>query len=486
MPHVTTSHKWLNIDDDVAGIYNAYDTYACAKVMQPLIRELKDNGQWDYFQEWFNSMTPVVHAMWERGAGCLDAAAKTKYRREVRREIKETEDAIGLHFPTDHTFNEKFFNSPKQRASFLFDELALRPAPPTCKRPARSTDQSALIHVLDHLRVSDELTRPVLHNLFHRSRLNTIDTRYLTVEEENGRVRPTIKLYGAETGRLAYANPPLQQWPLECRHLLVAGLGRIFVAADYSQLEARIMAHLSQDLPSIEVFEAGNDIHRQNAQDLFNYTDLEWEGLDPIIRTASRDFAKRFIYGTSYGGTAETMSQKLFCPCPRCVDKVPQQLNLARKKLQEVEDRWGAKHHAVLSWRDDLVRAVVNGDHTWTSPFGYRRFFFTPYPKVKTEIYNCPMQHCAAKIVERAMIDLHHLGAPLVLQMHDDLKLEVPLGTEDEWACRLRDIMEQPIPELGGMSFPVDVKVGATWGTLSSWEGSSPKSRPSLQTSLVN
>jgi len=473
---VTTAHKWLNLDDDSVGIYNAWDTYATARVVQPLTQELKDNGQWDYFQEWFTSMAPVVHAMWQRGAGCLDKEAKTKYRRALRKELKETEDAIREHWPERHGFTDKFFNSPKQRAIFLFDTLSLKPAPETHKRTNRSTDQSSLIYILDRLRQMDTGARPVLHNLFHRSRLNTIDTRYLTVEEENGRVRPTIKLPGAETGRLAYANPPLQQWPEECRHLLVTQPGYVFVAADYKQLEARIMAYLSADLASIKVFEAGGDIHRQNTQDLFGYTDLEWEDLDHIVRAATRDFAKRFIFGIGYGGAAETMSQKLFCPCPRCVDKAPAQLNLPRKKLREIEDRWGAKHHAVLTWRDGIVRSVVQGDHTWTSPFGYRRFFFTPYPKVKTEIYNCPMQHCAAKIVERAMIDLHRLGAPLVLQMHDDLMLEVPIGEADRWAGVLQRVMEQSIPELGGVSFPVEVKVGVSWEKLSTWAGTEPKS----------
>jgi len=476
---VTTAHKWLNLDDDQVGIYNAWDTYATARIVQPLTQELKDNGQWDYFQDWFTSMAPVVHAMWQRGAGCLDKEAKTKYRRALRKELKETEDAIRGHWPEGHGYTDKFFNSPKQRASFLYDDLNLRAPPKTHKRSERSTDQSSLIFNLEHLRRMDERHVPVLHNLFHRSRLNTIDTRYLTVEEENGRVRPTIKLPGAETGRLAYAGPPLQQWPEECRHLLVAASGCVFVAADYKQLEARIMAHLSQDLASIEVFEAGDDIHRQNCQDLFGYTNLEWEDLDHIVRAATRDFAKRFIYGTSYGGTAETMSQKLFCPCSRCVDKVPAQWSLSRKKLREVEDRWSAKHAIVLTWRDDLVRSVVQGDHTWTSPFGYRRFFFTPYPAVKTEIYNCPMQHCAAKIVERAMIDLHRLDAPLVLQMHDALKLEVPISEADRWAGVLQHVMEQSIPELGGVSFPVDVKVGVSWGKLSTWTGTVPKSKVS-------
>ena len=132
----------------------------------------------------------------------------------------------------------------------------------------------------------DEGAQPILEALFHRSRLQTIDERYLNVEPHpDGRVRARVKMYGTKTYRFAYAEPALQQMPPECRHFFVPPPGSILISVDYSQLEARLLAYLAHDETSIRVFQAGGDVHTANAADLFNLTTTE-------VGKAARNFAK--------------------------------------------------------------------------------------------------------------------------------------------------------------------------------------------------
>jgi DNA polymerase-1 len=316
----------------------------------------------------------------------------------------------------------------------------------------------------------DEPHRDILLDLFHRSRLSTIVTRYLKVEEVDGRLRPTIKLYGAKTGRLSYSDPSLQQWPKEVRYLVQPGAGHIYIAADYSQLEARIMAILAQDRPSLDVLAVGGDIHLQNAFDLFEHDEGTWAHLDPLVQEATRNFAKTFVYGIGYGGDPETLDMKLYCPCPRCVDVVPPTLHLGRNEIRTAGKRWQRKHPQVLEWRSALLDQVISNRHVWVSPFGCHRKFQKPRSEIATEVYNFPMQHCAAMIINAAMGRLQIRRAPMVLQMHDELMLEVPTSEADRWASILKEEMERPVAELGGAVFPVDVKLGTSWGSLTPWE----------------
>jgi DNA polymerase-1 len=211
---------------------------------------------------------------------------------------------------------------------------------------------------------------------------------------------------------------------------------------------------------SIGVFESGGDIHHQNAADLFGTT---------AVSKAMRNYAKTFLYGISYGGEAESLKLKDFCPCWRCVDLAPPQVNLSRDDVIKSADRWKSRHSCVFTWREALLDSVkgFGKDHTYTSPFGCRRVFMEPREVCKRSLFDYPMQHCAAMVVNRAMRRLHEeYAAPIVLQMHDSLMLEVPEVEADTWDEQLREVMEAPVPELGGVVFPTTASRGETWGSL--------------------
>lgn len=469
---VTSKHKWLQLPDELTARYNCFDTVATAQLYHSMRQELRATRQDTFWRERFWPLVPVLMDMQRRGIGDLDKEVRNALRRDYRKQVTAVEDTLWQAVKGSQFERQTFFDSPKQLGAWLYDELGL-PAPPKVKdRPARSTSQPALVWVLNNLLRRHDSATPLLHDLFHRSRLQTVLERYLIIEgDTDGRVRPTIKASGAETMRIAYAGGPgeaVQQWPAEVRSMVRAAPGKVFIARDYSQLEARILAYLSGDHVSIATFENGGDIHTQNALDLFGYTADSWESLDAVTRMALRNAAKTFLYGLSYGGNPETLNQKLFCPCYRCAAKAPPVANIPRAQMAAAADRWSALHQPVLRFREALLRDVKGskGDSSYTSPWGCRRFFFEPYKKAARSLYNYPMQHGASQIINDAMLKLAAKGAPLTLQMHDELVMEVPENQVDQWDNELREAMEAPVTQLGGVVFPTSFHQGQTWGDL--------------------
>jgi DNA polymerase-1 len=456
---VFSDHPWLNLGEKGAA-YNAWDLIATARVYKETKEELEDNRQLPFFEREVWPLVEPVLAMQRRGL-LLDKKGKTQYRRELRKELKETDQSI-----FDHVKKELNLDSNPQVAELLYEDLGLKCHKLTEIGRKPSVDQEALTRCLRRLRVKDRHAQPVLEALFHRSKLQTIDERYLGVDVgEDQRVHPDIKLVGTETGRFAYADPPLQQFPDAIRHLLIASPGSVFVAADHSQLEARIMAHLSNDKLSLAVFDAGGDIHSANARDLFGYAPAHWEEMEESKKKEARVFAKSYLYRLMYGGSAGAKI-RLFCPCPKCKDILPATVDFTREEIERADKRWTQKHGAVFRWRNHLLKSVAGraGTGWYTNPLGRRRRFMGPYSAITREVYNMPMQSTAADIINRAMVRGHQAGLPFVLQMHDSLMIEVPIDQAPLSAHTLKNIMEEPVKEMGDRVFPVDVAMGSNWG----------------------
>ena len=469
----TKSHAFFQLSNHVLGTYNLHDSNFTAQLVHPLTEHLRQQGQLDNYNEWVQPLAHAVVNMQDRGL-MVDRGALSDYKRTVKRELREADDIIlsadstgDLRVPTGKSPNG--IGSTKRLRRFLFETLGLRVGKLSDKGDP-STDQEALFRILRDFRKKDEHARPVLEQLFHRSRLRTISQRYLNLPiDTDGRVRASVNMAKVKTWRFSYDNPALQQYPPECRHLFRAQDGFVFLAADYSQLEARILAYLSQDAVSIRTFEANEDIHNQNARDLFGYDLAGWEILNPHTQTLSRNFAKTFLYGISYGGATETIKMKTYCPCPKCIHLVPDTLNMTKAKLKQVETAWFEKHHAVAKFHADL-KYQIEERQFWDCPLGGRRQFFQPWTReLDRESKNAPMQTTAACLMNRKQVELDRLGAPIVLQKHDEFVLEVPTDQVNHWADIMREVMTRPYADCGPLSdisFPVDTQVGDTWGTL--------------------
>lgn len=253
----------------------------------------------------------------------------------------------------------------------------------------------------------------------------------------------------------------------------------MILSADYSAIESRIFAYLTKDQIDLDIFEHNRlapndpkwDIHIRTACDLFGWSLDTFLAATPERRKAARNTAKTFRYGViQYGGAPETAKTKVFCPCPRCEDKVPPTVALTphEKKLQA--SRWFARHPGVAIWRRtiwDEVRAT----HRLTDIMGQVRIFHAPTTikgrdntALQREAWNSQIQGPATRILRRALVQLDAQGAPVILEHHDALKFEIPAREIHDWVGPIRATMEQPVPELGGMIFPVEIEVGPSLG----------------------
>lgn len=463
-----TDHAFLRLPDIRLGVYNCWDAYNTARLVRPLLQELKQRGNFEYATQVMEPLQTAVIHMQSRGF-LLDKEALRTYRTKVRKELAETDKVI-LDADTTHELwaptptSPNSIGSSKKLSRFLFTTLGLKKGKKT-DAGLDSTDQESLYRILRTFRKKDEEFRPVIEALFHRSRLKTIYQRYLNLETDpDGRVRAQVKMYGTKTMRFAYAEPALQQFPPEARHIFVAADGHSLLQVDYSQLEARILAYLSGDRASTKVFEAGGDVHLQNAADLFAL------GLDQITKPG-RNFAKSFLYGISYGGAVETMKIKLFCPCPKCAADMPDTLNVTRGAMKAAEQRWHQIHHQVATFQRETA-SFVRKHHHYESPLGAKRWIAKPWgAELDRELKNLPMQFGGALLMNGRQAELDRLGAPIIMQHHDSFLLEVPDGEIDQWAEQVRAIMEAPCEGLG-TSIPVDIEVGKSWGALSKWKWS--------------
>lgn len=463
-------HKFLNLPDSTLHRYNLYDSYYTAHLLRELTTQLQDparfSGQWKWFTEVVQPLQLAVLDMQSRGL-LVDKAARHKFTLATSQELRDTDtrirrtaDELGFKY------TDKFPNSDAQVAKLLFGTCELKSHKHT-EGGRASVDQDALLRVLRSLRKRDEPFRELLYDLCHRSRLQTMLERYTGFEvDPDGRCRPQWKMAGTKTWRLAAAEPALLQFPEECRSYFMASPGCVFVSADWNQLEARLEAVIYDDEVSLKAFAENRDIHVENALDLMSYSHEHWEQLAPAAKERTRYFSKSWKYEIGYGGSGAGDKSKTFCPCPKCVDKVPQTLELKKPEILAAGERWFQRHPAVRRGQREILSFVQKHKY-YESPFGVRRYFARTWgPDFERELKNCPFQTNAALLANKRWVVLHLMGAPILLQHYDSFMLEVPktpASSVDQWQADLRGVMEEPVPELGGTVFPTTVKVGHTW-----------------------
>ena len=345
LDHVHSGHKWLN--QPQLERYNLLDCVATASIIAPMLEELRDHGMEAFWREEVWPLVPAVMRMQARGL-LVDRAAKTALRRKIRAELAVVDGAIlatdtsgELRKPT--TKYPHGLNANNRVAAFLYERLGLKVSKRT-EGGKPSVDQEALVRLWRDLRKKDEHARGVLGDLFHRTKLQTMDERYLEfyIHDDN-RVRPSVKMIGTETLRFAYSDPPLQQVPPEIRAVFVPSEGCVFLAADYSQLEARIQAHLAGVRRDLDILTSGEDLHSLTAQEIFELSPHQWGDLDPTQAKGMRNYAKSFRYRLAYGGDPSQVGMlgtKNFCPCPRCAHLAPPMVNLPPGTITKAGQRF--------------------------------------------------------------------------------------------------------------------------------------------------
>lgn len=348
-------------------------------------------------------------------------------------------------------------NSPKQLSEILFDKLKL----PAGKRTGKTRVASTAVEVLEELALMHELPRLVLDwRSVQKLKGTYIDALPQLVNPATGRVHTCFNQAVAATGRLSSSDPNLQNIPIrselgrEIRAAFVAEPGSVLISADYSQIELRVLAHLSGDATLTEAFRRGDDIHDQTALRVFGPD----SGLGPH---ELRRRAKIINYALLYGKTAFTLARDI---------------GVSQQAAQALIDAYFAGFPGVRRFIDHLLEearrtGVVN------TLFGRRRLvpeLTSRNGQVRSAAervaVNLPIQGTAADILKRAMIDVHRAlevrrtaggRARMILTVHDELLFEAPQNETDEVAALVRSGMEGAV----ALSVPltVDIGVGRNW-----------------------
>jgi DNA polymerase-1 len=340
-------------------------------------------------------------------------------------------------------------NSPKQLAEILFGKLQL----PVVKRTGTSRAPSTAVDVLEELALGHEMPRLILEwRALAKLKGTKIDALPQLINPETGRVHTSYNQAVAATGRLSSSDPNLQNIPIrtdigrEIRRAFVAEPGYRLISADYSQIELRVLAHLSGDETLIAAFARGEDIHDRTAAKVFG----DHRGLSAH---ELRRRAKIINYALLYGKTAFTLAKDI---------------GVAQEAAQAFIDAYFAGFPKVRGYTDQTL-AEARQTGVVKTMFGRRR----PVPELTSKNFqirsaaervavNLPIQGTAADILKRAMIDVHaglqasHPEARMILTVHDELLFEAPVDQTDEVAAFVRDTMAGAVT----LAVPLDVDVG--------------------------
>ncbi len=344
-------------------------------------------------------------------------------------------------------------SSPKQLQEILFNQKQL---PVLKKTPGGQPSTNE--EVLQQLALDHPLPALILK---HRTltKLKTTYTEKLPkmLDKQTGRIHTNYAQAVASTGRLASNDPNLQNIPIRTeegrrvRESFIAPPGKVIVSADYSQIELRIMAHLSEDQSLIQAFKNGDDIHRQTASEIFNITSAE-------ISTEQRRYAKVINFGLIYGMSAFGLAK---------------QLGVERSAAQQYIDRYFARYPGVANYMDRSKNQAKERGHVETV-FGRRLTLPDIHASnhqmrqaAERAAINAPMQGTAADLIKIAMISVNRwlreegLKTNIIMQVHDELVLETP---EDELNLILTEV-PQRMASVATLSVPLiaDIGSGKNW-----------------------
>jgi DNA polymerase-1 len=401
------------------------------------------------YEELERPLIPVLVAI-ERAGVRIDGPALAAQSQHVDRELATR--SAQIFEQAGEVFN---INSPKQLSEILFDKLQL----PALKRNAKTKTASTAVEVLEELALAHDLPRLILEwRALQKLKGTYIDALPQLVNPETGRVHTCFNQAVAATGRLSSSDPNLQNIPIrtelgrEIRRAFTADSGHVLISADYSQIELRVLAHLSGDEALIQAFRDGEDIHDRTALKVF--------GTDSGLGEHElRRRAKIINYALLYGKTAFTLAKDI---------------GVTQQAAQDFINAYFAGFPAVRAFMDNLL-AVARETGVVKTMFGRRRL--VPdlnsrngqiRAKAEREAVNLPIQGSAADILKRAMIDVHQalpsIGdgrTRMILTVHDELLFEAPREGAMETAEALRQLMERAVPLR--VPLTVDVGIGENW-----------------------
>ncbi|MDD4876687.1 MAG: DNA polymerase I, partial [Dehalococcoidales bacterium] len=429
--------------------------YACAdaditgQLTETLKTELQQQELWHLFSQVEMPLIPILISM-ERNGIALDKELLREMSHRIGRQLLNLEAEIYKN--AGHQFN---INSPQQLSSVLFEEIGLPSARKT--KSGYSTGAS----VLENLRG----THPIIEFILDYRQLAKLKSTYIDalprlINNKTGRLHTSFNQTRTATGRLSSSEPNLQNIPVrgevgkEVRRAFIAPAGSCLLAGDYSQIDLRALAHLSQDKDLISAFQNNEDIHAATAAQLFN---VGTTAVTPDMRRLAKTVNFGVIYGMSDYG-------------------LQQATELSREEAAQFITAYFDKYPGIQQYLDSTKQQARDTGYVQTI-LGRKRSIpeITSHNRQIRETaermaINMPVQGTSADIIKVAMIKLsqemntRQLKSKMILQVHDELIFEVP---DDELAI-MRQIVPQIMSDAITLSIPlkVDIKTGKNWGEM--------------------
>jgi len=434
--------------------YAAADAAICLRLIPLLDKDLQKQKAKSLFQTMEMPLIPILARMEEFGVK-LDGGFFENFSIELETRLGEIETRI--HDIVGYAFN---LNSTQQLSEALFDKLALEP--PDRTRKTASGHYSTAAAVLEGMRGQHGVVKWVLeYRELEKLRSTYVDSLPLQVNPETGRVHTSFNQTGTVTGRIASTDPNLQNIPTRTemgrrvRKGFIARKGWQLLAVDYSQIELRIVAHMSKDKAMLAAFSAGQDIHATTAAAV---EDIELSAVTPDMRRHAKAINFGLIYGMSaYGLTNAT--------------------DLTLAEAENFITTYFEKFPGVKGFLDGVRKQAAEQGYVETL-LGRRRYFpnlvrgasYNIRQREEREAINAPIQGTAADIIKIAMLQLPKelqktsLKAQMLLQVHDELMFEVREDELEETTKLVRHVMENAYQ----LAIPLstEAKAGKSWGDM--------------------
>jgi len=438
-----------------AAPYAAADAEVSLRLKDRLQERLEECGATRLFNEVEMPLVPVLMEM-ERAGIALDVDYLRSMGAILRQRMHEIEEEI--YGVVGYPFN---LNSTQQLSKALFSTLQLQP--PDRRKKTASGHYSTSAEVLEMIRKQ----HPVVESIIEYRELAKLLSTYVEalpeqINPRTGRVHTSFSQTGAVTGRLASSNPNLQNIPTrtelgrKVRHAFVAAPGNLLLSVDYSQIELRIVAHMSKDKAMLTAFQQGHDIHAATAAAIYHIP------LEQVTRDQRRN-AKSINFGLIYGMSAFGLTRST---------------DLTLAESENFLKAYFQQFPGVKAFLDGLRRQAAQQGYVETL-LGRRRYFpdlanlrnQSLRNREEREAINAPVQGTAADIMKLAMIRVHDelhrsgLKGRVLLQVHDELLLELPENELDATRRLVCQAMENAFPL--SVRLETEARAGKNWGDMS-------------------
>ena len=406
-----------------------------------------DADLWSLYNDVELPLVPVLREMEAAGVR-IDVTKLKEAESTLTEELNALEQRI--YELAGETFN---INSPRQVGELLFDKLQLDAKAKKSKTGQYSTSEEVLIALKEK--------HPIVGAILDFRALSKLITTYISALPgyiaEDGKIHTTYNQTVTATGRLSSSNPNLQNLPIRSergkliREAVIPDDGCLFLSADYSQIELRLMAHFSQDEHMLAAFRSGQDIHAATAARIYGLP------IEQITKDQRRK-AKTANFGIIYGISAFGLAQQLDC---------------SRTEAKQLIDDYFAAFPRVIAYIESQKELARQKGYAETL-FGRKRYLpdiHSQNPTVRSfaerNAVNAPIQGTAADIIKMAMVSIHrrlqeeHLSAQMIMQVHDELNFNVPAAEID----RVREIVVSEMQNAVHLSIPLiaDCGVGTNW-----------------------